>query len=245
MLGEPAPDSRLDEVIFRPVAARNAFEETIERLAHAVKLGAVGYGARFPSERVLAPQLGVSRMTLREALGALEKAGYIETRRGRHGGAYVTYRPDERPSRRTVKAAAARLGDGLEDALVFRRAIEPAAAQIAAERDPDVDAGHLTELAQLAASAPWPQYRGADLRLHAAIAQLTGSPSIVAAVADVQTRLSDLLAAFPVVEASVRHANQQHVTIVRAIQRHDGALARQIMETHVDATANLIRGFLG
>jgi DNA-binding FadR family transcriptional regulator len=240
-----ARPTELDKLIFRPVAARNTFEETVERLAHAIKLGVVAPGERFPSERVLAPQLGVSRVTLREALRALEQAGYIESRRGRNGGAYVIYRDGRSASTSTAKRAVRAMGDSLFDRLQFRRALEPAAAQLAAERAREVGAAHLTELSDDAATAAEADYRGRDLRLHLAIAELTGSPALVDAIAGLQTQLSDLLGAFPIVEASLRHSDQQHGAIVRAIQAGRAPRARQLMEAHVDATANLIRGFLG
>jgi DNA-binding FadR family transcriptional regulator len=241
----PARASELDKLIFRPVAARNTFEETVERLAHAIKLGVVPPGERFPSERALAPQLGVSRVTLREALRALEQAGYIESRRGRNGGAYVVQRNSGSASARTAKRAIRDLGESLFDRLQFRRALEPAAAQLAAERSAEVDTAHLTELSEDAAAAASADYRARDLRLHLAIAELTGSPTLVDAIANVQTQLSDLLGAFPIVEASLTHSDQQHSAIVRAIQAGRATRARQLMEAHVDATANLIRGFLG
>jgi DNA-binding FadR family transcriptional regulator len=241
----PARAPELDKLIFRPVAARNTFEETIERLAHAIKLGVVPPGERFPPERVLAPQLGISRVTLREALRALEQAGYIESRRGRHGGAYVTHRDGEPGSARTAKQAVQAMGAGLEDILQFRRALEPAAAQLAAERVPAVDASHLPGLVRDTAEASHTQYRAPDLRLHLAIADLSGSPSLVDAIAKIQTQLSDLLGAFPIVDRQLAHSDQQHTAIVRAIQAGEAERARQEMEAHVDATANLIRGFLG
>ena len=241
----PARAPELDKLIFRPVAARNTFEETVERLAHAIKLGVVQPGERFPAERVLAPQLGISRVTLREALRALEQAGYIESRRGRHGGAFVTRRVGAASTARTAKRALKAMGETLGDTLQFRRALEPGAAQLAAERAGEVDTGHLTELVRDTATAPQPDYRARDLRLHLAIADLTGSPSLVDAIAKIQTQLSDLLGSFPIVEASLRHSDQQHIAIVRAIQKRQPTRARQQMEAHVDATANLIRGFLG
>jgi DNA-binding FadR family transcriptional regulator len=243
----PARAPELDKLIFRPVAARNTFEETVERLAHAIKLGVVPPGERFPPERVLAPQLGISRVTLREALRALEQAGYIKSRRGRNGGAYVTRRNGGAGSARSAKRAVKALGEGLTDTLQFRRALEPAAAQLAAERAAarEVDASHLTELVSDIAHAAHTDYRAPDLRLHLAIADLTASPSLVDAIARIQTQLSDLLGAFPIVEASLKHSDQQHTSVVRAIQSGQPARARQHMEAHVDATANLIRGFLG
>jgi len=241
----PARAPELDKLIFRPVAARNTFEETVERLAHAIKLGVVLPGERFPPERVLAPQLGISRVTLREALRALEQGGYIESRRGRNGGAYVTRRNGAVGSVRTAKRRLRAMGETLTDTLQFRRALEPSAAQLAAERAGERDTAHLLTLADNAAASSQDEYRANDLRLHVAIADLTGSPSLVDAVAKLQTQLSDLLGAFPIVEASIHHSDQQHHALVAAIRRGQPVKARQHMEAHIDATANLIRGFLG
>ena len=81
-----------DEAVFRPVRAGNPFEETVERLLQAIKLGVVGPGERLPAERDLAARLNVSRVTLREAIKALTDSGYVESRRGRYGGTFVNER---------------------------------------------------------------------------------------------------------------------------------------------------------
>ncbi len=60
--------------VLRPVREGNAFEETVERLLTVIKLGLVGPGERFPAERELASQLGISRLTLRDAIGELQQA---------------------------------------------------------------------------------------------------------------------------------------------------------------------------
>jgi DNA-binding GntR family transcriptional regulator len=78
-----------DDAVFRPVRAGNPFEETVERLLQAIKLGVVVPGDRLPPERELATRLNVSRVTLREAIHALTEAGYVESRRGRYGGTFV------------------------------------------------------------------------------------------------------------------------------------------------------------
>src|SRR6195256_97354 len=95
-----------DAVVLRPVRTGNAFEETVERLLQAIPLGVAGRGERLPAERELAVRLGVSRVTLREAIRALAEAGYVESRRGRDGGAFV----DERAAPPPHKARAARPG---------------------------------------------------------------------------------------------------------------------------------------
>ena len=130
-------DGDVNSLLLRPIRSGNVFEETVERLAHAVRLGLVPPGERLPSERDLAIRLGVSRATIREAVRALQLAGLVETRRGRSGGSYVIdlASPGSEPRARLT---ARSLGAALLDALDYRWAVEPAAAELAAERaDPE------------------------------------------------------------------------------------------------------------
>ena len=43
--------------VLRPIRSGNAFEETVERLLHTIKLGVVRPGERLPAERDLANRL--------------------------------------------------------------------------------------------------------------------------------------------------------------------------------------------
>ena len=47
-------------------------------------------GDKLPKEKDLASELGVSRMTLRQALGSLESRGIVERIPGRQGGTFIT-----------------------------------------------------------------------------------------------------------------------------------------------------------
>ena len=105
-----------------PVRTGNAFEETVERLLAVVKLGLVAPGDRFPAERELAATLGISRLTLREAIRELQRSGYVESRRGRFGGTFVTYRPPV-PSQAEAARLARENAARLTDALTFRMAV--------------------------------------------------------------------------------------------------------------------------
>ena len=58
-------------------------------LLDAIGSGRVRADDKLPPEEDLAASLGVSRMTLRQALGSLESRGWIERRRGRSGGNFV------------------------------------------------------------------------------------------------------------------------------------------------------------
>src|SRR5256884_3504340 len=57
-------------------------------LFRSLKSGALPAGYVLPPERALCEQFGISRMTLRQAMGLLDREGLIESRRGR--GTVVT-----------------------------------------------------------------------------------------------------------------------------------------------------------
>jgi DNA-binding FadR family transcriptional regulator len=230
--------------VFRPVREGNAFEETVERLLQAIKLGVVGLGERLPPERQLAPRLGISRVTLREAIRALQQEGYVESRRGRFGGTFVTYRPPE-PRRGDLERVAAGMGEQLSDALVFRMAVEAGAAQaLAAQRLTDEQVGRLRACLRDTDAAAPADYRRLDTRFHLTIGELTGSPTLAAACADARMRLNDLLAAIPVLRRNIEHAAVQHAAIVEAIVAGDPDAARRAVAEHLDGTGALLRGFL-
>ncbi len=231
------------QAVFSPVPVRNAFEVTVERLAQGIRLGVLVGGDRLPPERELAETLGVSRVTLREAIKALRDAGLVESHRGRGGGTFVVAPKTNTPRR--AEQIGRSLRHVLDDALDLRRIIEPGAAALAASR-PLTAADRATLHRCLAESRTCPAEtrRLADSRLHMAIAAAGGSASVTAAVADVQLRLDELLRAIPVIPANIAHSDRQHAAIVDAILSGQSERARVEMEEHIDGTAALLRGFL-
>src|ERR687895_214281 len=79
--------------VFEPLQTATTFEETVERLGTAIRLGILPAGTRLPSERDLAEQLGISRSTLRLAITTLVESGHLVSVRGRAGGTFVADRP--------------------------------------------------------------------------------------------------------------------------------------------------------
>jgi DNA-binding FadR family transcriptional regulator len=244
-------DGRRLATLLRPVRAGNAFEETVERLLTAIRLGVVGPGERFPPEREFANQLGISRITLREALRELQAAGYVESRRGRHGGTFVTTAPPP-PSLGEARRIMREQSGHLADALTFRMAVDLGAAQTLAQ----LVAGQLPgderqrvravlslRLADVNSAAP-DDYRRLDTLFHLAIAELTGSGLLAAAATDARMRLNDLLNAIPVLRHNIAHTAGQHAAIVAAILAGDPEAAGQAVTEHLEGTAALLRGFL-
>lgn len=70
--------------------SNNLSEEVAARIKESILSELYGPGDALPSETRLADQFGVSRIVVREALGALKSRGLIEIRRGPKGGPFVT-----------------------------------------------------------------------------------------------------------------------------------------------------------
>ena len=236
----PAREADPVPVVLRPVRTGNAFEETVERLLRTIRLGVVPPGHRLPAERDLAGYLGVSRSTLREALATLHAAGWVEVRRGRTGGTFVRSGVPAEPG-----AVPPPEPGEVEDVLALRRVVEVGVVEVAAGRS--LATAQRRDLrAHLAAadSAAPAEYRRCDSRLHLALAEATGSPSLVAAVADARSRLDALLERIPLIAVNLQHSNAQHRRIVAAVLAGDAARARDQMVEHVEGSAALLRGFL-
>lgn len=240
----PSSPTSPASIAFRPIRSGNAFEECVERVLQSISLGLVEPGQKLPAERDLAARLGVGRVTLREALSELAAAGWLESRRGRHGGTFVLDRAAAGTDRPSALAAAPGRAE-LEDVLVVRRVLEVGAARAAAAGvAASARSGLETMLDECRCAAPV-RYRPADSRLHLAIAALAGSASLSAAVADVRTRVNALLDAIPLLDRNIAHSNAQHARVVRAIVEGRPAQAAGAMEEHLAGSAALLRGFLG
>jgi len=75
---------------FKPIRQFRISEEVTDQLKQSILLGEFKAGDKLPSERDLAEQFQVSRVAIREALRRLENSGFVTTRQGAMGGAYVT-----------------------------------------------------------------------------------------------------------------------------------------------------------
>src|SRR4029453_10230804 len=115
------------ESVFEPIQTPSTFEETVERLSTAIRVGLLAPGSQLPSERSLSHQLGISRSTLRLALTTLVQSGYLTSSRGPAGGTFVA---EELP----VVERPRRLGEEAWAVLDYRLAIEVGAVMLAAER---------------------------------------------------------------------------------------------------------------
>jgi GntR family transcriptional regulator, transcriptional repressor for pyruvate dehydrogenase complex len=239
LVSAPEPTPAL-EAVFQPVQPPTTFEETVERLGTAIRLGLLQPGSQLPPERDLAERLRISRSTLRQALTTLVQSGHLVSVRGRAGGTFVAERP---PMGQDVAAEV--LGEGGRAVLDYRVAVETGAAVLAAERarGPELDRlDRLTE--QMDQAGEFEDYRRADVRFHIGIAEATGAARLVAAMTEVQGQMSDLIARIAHPPEVLTTSNEQHRRLVAALRRGDSARAVRIARQHIEGTEHILAGLL-
>jgi GntR family transcriptional regulator, transcriptional repressor for pyruvate dehydrogenase complex len=224
--------------VFEPVQAVTTFEETVERLGTAIRLGLLGPGAQLPPERDLADQLGISRSTLRQALTALTQSGHLVAVRGRGGGWFVA---DPTPPAETepVEMAAWR------EMLDYRIVVEVGAVVLAAERARTADLarlrGHVEAMRELDDFAV---FRQADVFFHLGLAETTGSPRVVAAMTEVQGAMSELIGHIAHPPEVLERSNAQHAKLLVLLERRDGMRAARLIREHLEGTERVLTGLM-
>jgi GntR family transcriptional regulator, transcriptional repressor for pyruvate dehydrogenase complex len=227
------------EAVFKPVRPPTTFEETVERLGTAIRLGLLAPGSRLPPERDLAEELGISRSTLRQALTTLVQSGHLVSTRGRSGGTFVTERPP------LAERRGRRLGDEALAVLDYRVAIESGAAILAAERIEKEQLERLEQLVDLMTKTDgFEEYRRADMRFHIGVAEGANSPRLVTAMTEVQGQMSDLIDLIAHPEEVLTRSNAQHGRIVKALRRGDGPRAVRLTRDHIEGTEHILAGLI-
>ncbi len=229
------------EAVFKPVQPPTTFEETVERLGTAIRLGLLPPGTRLPSERDLADQLRISRSTLRQALTTLVQSGHLVSLRGRAGGTFVVDTP---PLGQT--GVGVELGEGVRAVLDYRVAVETGATVLAAERAGPGDLDHLDELTERMSetTGPFDEYRRADVRFHIGLAEASHSPRLVTAMTEVQGQMSDLIFHIPHPDEVLSSSNDQHRRLVELLRKRDTGRAVSLMREHMEGTEHILAGLM-
>lgn len=121
---------------FQTIKKTRVYEEVVKQLKELILSGELGPGEKLPSERDLAKEFGVSRVSIRQALTVLETLGLIERKVG--GGTFsVAEKLDFEID--PMLEMIMKNKDQLKEPLEIRRILEPSLAQLAAERATEED----------------------------------------------------------------------------------------------------------
>ena len=225
--------------LISPLAAAGRADEVVQRVSQAIQLGLFVDGEQLPTEVEFAAQLGVSAMTLREALAVLRQLGLVETRRGRTGGTFVR-RPPSPPVGSLRERLRSLTATALRDLADEQFAVSGAAAKLAAERAPAVSVRRLLGLSDQLEKASELGSPGlgarirADSRFHIEVAVASQSERLTRLEVTLQTQLAELLWLPHDPELDAVEVACEHRSIATAIAAEDGDLARTLAERHVE-----------
>jgi DNA-binding FadR family transcriptional regulator len=222
-----------------------AHEYLAEQLRRQIALQLVQPGQALPPERELSRLFGVGRRTVREAIGLLVQDGLIESRRGRTGGNFVVRGSlaGGQPSRLVDQLREDR--SALEEALVYRLELEPAAAARAAVAASGEDLVRIRTAAQRAAGALGDaEFMERDTEFHLAIARASHNRLLAEGIERVRVLLGTALIALPASDLWHGRTNEEHAAIVVALEAGDAVAARSAMRLHVQHTERSIQALL-
>jgi DNA-binding FadR family transcriptional regulator len=207
-------------------------EQVSYQIETAILMGILTEGDRLPTESVLASELGISPITLRQSLAALRTKGLIETSRGRSGGSVIRRQIEltdtqlQHKLRETSTEALRDLGD-------LGAAIASMSARLAASRADPQNVEHLQGLVQLHRDTVDDRARRRmDSRFHVAISIAAQSSRLTSAALQLEAELMTLWWGVPVLPGSEDSLVEQHMAIVEAIRARDGDAAARAAEHH-------------
>jgi DNA-binding FadR family transcriptional regulator len=218
--------------VFTPIRPIRASSDVIAQIRAAIFSGRYRPGDRLPTERELAQQFQVSRVTVRDALRALEASGLIRVKVGGQGGPYVA-EPDIALLSDSLGTHLQLRGTTFRELAEARLALETTAARLAAERATDEDLEALEAAIHGPIRASY-DAAATSLDFHTALVKAAHNGALltmfVATRALIQEAFDTLHARQPDMAEAARKA---HSELYQAIARRDAEGAVRIMRDHL------------
>lgn len=217
---------------WRPIQGARASGEIVEQIRKAF-FGGMMPGDRLGTETELAEQFGVSRITIRDAIRALEAQGIVTVRVGAGGGLRIAEGdPDRYADALSIQLHL--MGITWAELTEAMRAVEPSMAGLAAQNASAADIARLRELIDQAGASVGDPARFTDLALdfHLAVAGAAGNRAIRAFLRSLRSAQHLKFEANTSPEVAER-VTRMHGEILDAIAAGDSELATRRMNEHL------------
>lgn len=216
---------------------RRPREQVQKQIEDAIFNGTFTQGQKLPSENALAGMFGVSRPTVREALGALVSAGLVRKIPGASGGSFVREIDAKAVGRMLQESLSHVLQLGsvdIDEVSQAREVVEVPSARLAARhRTPgQVKAARDIVEQQKNIDLMSPEVSSLDQRFHRVIAEASGNRLLVAFVEALHACTAPVTYLKLTPEVG-RNAILQHAQIIKAIEAGDEAASEAAMQQHL------------
>ena len=217
---------------FKPVRLSRVSDEVTEQLKESILVGHFKAGDRLPAERELSDEFQVSRVAIREALRRLENSGFIATRQGAAGGAYVTDLTFERLEDAFLDLF---LADkiSIPELYQVRLLVEPEIARLAASKITSEYSEKLTELlkAEEVPSASLSEDIERKTAVHFLLTEISGNRFFEALIRSAMGVTKKIIEAVQP-DPNTLHPTGMHRPIVEAVLAGDSDRAASVMRKH-------------
>ena len=202
-----------------PIKRVDVYESVLAQLNALITESGMEPGDRLPPERELVEKLGVSRVSVREALRALESMGKIEIRP--NAGSFLVH-PNGNALVNQLRAVAPVDRAFLGHLIEVRAAVEDRVVALVARSEADLrESGEPGSL---------------DLSFEAALAREAGNPLLAEMQRSVHHLWVEAWSECRIAPGDWRQFYVEHHAILEALERGDGEEARRLMAEHVDRT---------
>jgi GntR family transcriptional repressor for pyruvate dehydrogenase complex len=231
-LGDPGRGREPFEII--PIKRVDVYESVLAQLNALISGSGMAPGDRLPPERELVERLGVSRVSVREALRALESMGKIEIRP--NAGSFLVH-PNGNAFASQMRSVLPVDRAFLEHLIDVRAAVEDKVVALFAKREEAGLSAVRAVLERAEADLSETGEPGSmDLRFEAALAREAGNPLLAEMQRSVHQLWIEAWTECRISPGDWRRFHAEHLEIFEALERGDSELARRLMADHVDRT---------
>lgn len=222
----------------KKIKKQNISDIVFEQLQEQIISGTWEPGSKIPSETALSEELGVSRITVRNAFQRLISLGLIEAKQG--GGTFVKDFTDA-DALGYIQPLLAYAKPDINYFLEFRAVMEPEMAALAAEKATDEQIAAMKKYADEYAATELSDVDrlvSADMAFHFSVAEATMNPIIIKIyemLREIYSRNLQQVIHSLGVDIGIKY----HSMIVSSIRERDAVSARRHMREHLQETLHL------
>ena len=220
--------------MFQSVSTNRVSDDVAGQIKRAILSGKLKPGDKLPTERELVEQFHASRVSVREAVRALEHLGLVRIKRGHGGGTYVTG-ADHHPVAESFWVKMQLSKGTLNHLTEARLLLEPGLCRLAAQHATAHDLSRLEAVVaeQEAAVRAKRETSSYDLKFHRTLIEAARNPILALTTVAVIDLLVNALHEARVGGGLTAHVVNFHRGIYNALSERDGERAARLMAEHV------------
>ncbi|HEX7593498.1 MAG TPA: FadR/GntR family transcriptional regulator [Anaerolineae bacterium] len=221
--------------LFRTVRVSRASQDIVQQIKTKIFAGHLTPGDHLPSEKELAEQFGLSRITVRDALRILESQGLVSIKVGAGGGAFVSD-PSNQSSSELLTDLLRLQRASTRELVEARLVIETSLVTFASERATAADLAAMQkaiDAARAGSAAGDPHFTPHSVEFHIALAKAAQNQVLLFTINSFRTLFYETLEKLLPDDLMAQRAIADHQKMFDAVAAHDAERARQLMRDHL------------